>query len=72
MERIKAKDRQGERTDLSLSNDIPKNSAESETRQIVADKSGFGSHDTYNKAKSLVKKLTKVEELMIQLLIYLE
>ncbi len=35
------------------------NSAEGETRDIVADKSGFGSHDTYNKAKYISENALK-------------
>lgn len=58
VEIIKAKERQ-----LSALNNqdvVPKNSAErGETRQIVADKSGFGSHDTLNKAKYISENATE-------------
>jgi ParB family chromosome partitioning protein len=51
VEKIKAK----ERKELTqFGNTDTQNSSEpvkGETRKIVADKSGFGSHDTYNKAK---------------------
>ncbi|MDW0112183.1 hypothetical protein QT711_03230 [Sporosarcina saromensis] len=50
IERIKAKGRQGNRTDLNSSN-IVENSPQSKTRDAVAEKSGFGSSDTYRKAK---------------------
>lgn len=50
VESIKAKERQSE---LNGKIQLTQNSSEAkgETREIVADKSGFGSHDTYNKAK---------------------
>lgn len=50
VESLKAKERQGKR------NDITKNSSESngETSQIVAEKLGIGSKDTYNKEKFIV------------------
>ncbi|QQK74202.1 helix-turn-helix domain-containing protein [Salicibibacter cibarius] len=47
LEREKAKGRQGNRTDKA--GNIPQNSAES--REIAAKESGFGSRDTYSKAK---------------------
>lgn len=52
VESIKAKERQGQR------NDIPKKSSEccenGEVSQIVAEKSGIGSKDTYRKEKFIV------------------
>lgn len=47
LERVKAKERQGARTDLT--DNIVQNSVRSS--EIVAEKSGFGSRDTYSKAK---------------------
>ena len=43
LEAIAAKERQGRRTDLEGENDIPQNSAVSDTREIVANTLGVGS-----------------------------
>jgi hypothetical protein len=56
--KAKAKERQGQRTDLNP--DIPNNCSESELGQesahIAAEKAGFGSHMTYRRAKRVVDK----------------
>jgi hypothetical protein len=62
VERIKAKERQGERTDITQKS---AESSKGETRQKVAEQSGFGSHDTYNKAKYISDNAS--EELVKQL-----
>jgi ParB family chromosome partitioning protein len=56
VESIKAKERMGQGT---------QNSAGLETRQVVADKSGFGSHDTLSKAKFIADNAS--EEIIKQL-----
>jgi ParB family chromosome partitioning protein len=55
IEREKARERQGTRTDITQ---ISAESSFGETRSIVAEQSGFGSRDTYSKAKFISDNAT--------------
>jgi hypothetical protein len=48
--------RQGQRTDLELPEDFPEVQPGTETRELAAEKAGFGNTRTYQQAKKVTKE----------------
>lgn len=57
--------RQGQRTDLELPENLPEVQPGAETREIAAEKAGFGNARTYQQAKKVVEKA--VDEVVAQM-----
>ena len=58
-------DRQGQRTDMELQENIPEVQPGVETREFAAKKAGFGNHKTYEQAKRVVERA--VDEVIAQM-----